>query len=142
MIILDTTVLVYAVGTHHPFRQPSRSLVEAVREGVVRATTTVEVIQEFAHVRSRRRGRPDARRLALAYADLLGPLRSASDGNLRAGLELWTRHKKLGAFDAVLAAVAQEAGVTTVVSSDRAFSSVPGLRHVLPNEAGVSRLLG
>lgn len=67
MIVLDTTVLIYAVGTEHRFRDPCRELIEAIRTGKVAATTTVEVIREFAHVRARRRGRSDAAELTGAF---------------------------------------------------------------------------
>lgn len=142
MILLDTTVLVYAVGGEHPYRDPSRELVEAIESGAVRATTTVEVIQEFAHVRARRRGRADARRVAAAYSELLAPLRTTTEAHLRAGLELWGHHNKLGAFDAVLAAVARDVGAASLVSSDRAFALVDGVTHVRPDRAGISGLLG
>lgn len=45
MILLDTTILVYAVGTDHHLREPCRQLLEGVRDGRLRACTTVEVIQ-------------------------------------------------------------------------------------------------
>lgn len=142
MIVLDTTVLVYAAGTEHPYRQPCRALVEAVDAGTIRATTTVEVIQEFAHVRSRRRDRADARRLAEDFTDLLSPLLTVSERDLREGLERWERAGDIGAFDAVLAAAARAAGASALVSSDRAFATVQGLAHVLPDDDGIAALLG
>ena len=36
-MVLDTTVLVYAVGAEHRFRTPTRRLVEAISAGRVRA---------------------------------------------------------------------------------------------------------
>jgi len=80
VIVLDTTVLVYAVGSEHPYRDPCRQL-------------------------------------------------------------LFERHE-LGCFDAVLAATAQEAGAAALVSADVAYGGVPRLNHVLPDKAGVDRLLG
>ena len=141
MIIVDTTVLVYAVGSDHPFRVPSRTLVEAVSTGAVRATTTIEVLQEFAHVRARRRGREDAVQLASSFADLLAPLVAVQEPQLRAGLELWRRHAEMGCFDAVLAAVALDVGASSIVSADRAFATVQGVDHTMPDEAGVAALL-
>ncbi len=67
MIILDTGVLIYAVGEEHPLREPCRRLIAAQGDGRVDAATTVEVIQEFAHVRARRRSREDATTLARSY---------------------------------------------------------------------------
>jgi len=60
MIVVDTTVLVYAVGTDHPLREPCQRLIRAIADGTILATTTIEVVQEFTHVRARRRDRKDA----------------------------------------------------------------------------------
>lgn len=141
MIVLDTTVLVYAVGSEHHLRSPCRDLVEAIGAGRISATTTIEVIQEFAHVRGRRRGRQDAATIAADLASLLGPLLMVTEDYLRHGLDLWRREQKLGSFDAVLAA-ACSATRATVVSADEAFGRVPDLVHVRPDEEGVAHLLG
>jgi hypothetical protein len=142
VIVLDTTVLVYATGSEHPFRQPCRRLVQSVADGRVAATTTVEVIQEFAHVRARRMGRGDAARAASAFADLLSPLLLVAEDDLREGLRLYTASAALDAFDAVLAARARSAAADAIVSADGAFSDVAGPLHVVPDAEGVERLLG
>ena len=85
MIVLDTTVLVYATGSEHPLREPCRQLVDAIANGVLTATTTVEVIQEFTHVRVRRMGRADASLLAESFTDLLAPLLPVTESALRRG---------------------------------------------------------
>jgi predicted nucleic acid-binding protein len=140
MIVLDTTVLVYAKGSAHPLRDPCRDLVSAIADGQLAATTTVEVIQEFTHVRAKRRGRTDATGLANDYAELLTPLLTATAADLRAGLELFRRIDRLGAFDAVLAA-ATLGSPATLVSADTAFAGIPELTHVVPDASGVRDLL-
>ncbi len=127
MILLDTTVLVYAVGEPHPLQEAARGVLGAARDGRLRAHTTPEVIQEFAHVRARRRSRADAADIAEAYAALLAPLQAVTSQHLAAGLDLWREHDGVGSFDAVLAAVALAVDAT-LVSADRAFGSIPGLR--------------
>jgi len=126
MIVLDTTILVYAVGERHPYAEPCRSVIRLLAEGEARATTTPEVIQEFLHVRARRRTRGDAARLARAYAKLLSPLLAVGDDDLDAGLALY-ESGRLGAFDAVLAATALRRGCRLLLSADRAFSAVAEL---------------
>lgn len=142
MIVLDTTVLVYAVGTEHAFREPCRSLVRAVQDGQITGTTSVEAIQEFAHVRARRRGRADAVDLANDYVELLSPLLVVDDNDLREGLRLFATSQRLGSFDAVLAAATRSAGADALVSADEAFASVRTITHVVPDQNGVARLLG
>ncbi len=142
MILLDTTVLVYAKGQDHPLRDPCRELLEAIAERRIEATTTVEVIQEFVHVRARRRDRPDAAALGRDYAELLSPLLSPTVDDLNAGLALFERAEALGTFDAVLAATAARAGLTAVVSADGGFACVAEITHVVPDRSGVAGLLG
>ena len=132
MIVVDTTVLVYAVGAAHPLRDPCRAIVTAVDAGEIAASTTVEVIQEFCHVRARRRTRADAATLARSYADLFSPLLIVDRDDLVDGLELFDQVDSLGAFDAVLAATARRREADALVSADVAFSTVADLHYLDP----------
>jgi predicted nucleic acid-binding protein len=142
MIVLDTTVLVYAKGADHRFREPCRELIAAVADGRVQATTTPEVIQEFVHVRARRRDRRDAAALGRDYAELLAPLLQLRREDLVRGLALFEQVEALGAFDAVLAAAASGANASALVSADQAFAALPDVSHVVPDRPGVASLLG
>jgi predicted nucleic acid-binding protein len=139
VIVLDTTVLVYAKGAEHALREPCRRLVEAIADGAVEATTTAEVLQEMVHVRARRLGRTDAAEIGRDYAELLSPLLGVTREHLLDGLRLFERSEGLGAFDAILAAAAS--GASALVSADNAFAGLAQIRHVIPDEAGVASLL-
>lgn len=141
MIVLDTTVLVYAKGADHPFRDPCRELIAAIADGSVQATTSVEAIQELVHVRARRRSRADAAAVGRDYAELLSPLLEVSRDHLRQGLDLFERSQWLGAFDAVLAAAAADSGASALVSTDTDFAALAEISHVVPDAAGVADLL-
>ena len=141
MIVLDTTVLVYAKGSAHPFRDPCRRLIDAIADGRREASTTVEVIQEFVHVRAQRRQRSDAATLGRDYIDLLAPLLTVTDEHVRRGLSLFESNERLRAFDAVLAAAAVDADASSLVSADGAFADISGLSHVVPDDDGVEKLI-
>jgi len=139
-MIVDTTVLVYAFGDEHPLQEPCFRLLDRVRARVVEATTTVQVMQEFAHVRARRRPRTDAASLARDIAGLLAPLLSPTLPELLAGLGLFESYAGLGSFDSVLAATCiSRSG--QLVSADKAFSLVPGLAYVAPGTPQFEELL-
>ena len=108
---------------------------------MVQATTTVEAIQEFVHVRARRRSRADAAMLGRAYATLLSPLLQPSEEHLAAGLRLYERNEAVGAFDAVLAAAAIATNADALVSADRSFDGIRGLRWVDLGGSGLEALL-
>lgn len=144
MIVLDTTILIYAVGDDHRLREPSRALLELVRDGEVRASTTIQVIQEFCHVRARRRPAAEAAARARDYARGLTPLLRTEEGELYQGLDLFEGSSGLSAFDAVLAATALGRGFA-LASADRAFAQVVGLAHLDPQSPaflGMARELG
>lgn len=124
MIVVDTTVLVYAVGADHPLREPCQALLEELRQQRVRATTTPEVIQEFVHVRARRRDRRDAAALGRSYARAFAPLLTTGDDDLQAALDLFEAHPALGCFDAVLATVAQRSHAAGIASADAGFAAI------------------
>ncbi len=142
MIVLDTTVLVYAVGADHTLREPCQQLIRAIADGTILATTTIEVIQEFTHVRARRRDRKDAAELARDYIELLSPLLIVEETDLREGLRLHEEGTGFGSFDAVLAAAARAAGADALVSAVTGFSSIAAIQHIIPDANGILQLLG
>jgi uncharacterized protein len=141
MIVLDTTVLVYAMGAEHPLRGPSRKLIAAIADGAIQATTTIEVLQEFVHVRARRRGRQDAAATGRDYAELLSPLLTVTREHLVQGLAVFERTKRLGPFDAILAAAAASSGATVLISADSAFAEAVDVEHIVPDADGIAQLL-
>jgi len=140
VIVLDTTVLLYAVGGDHPLADPCKHLIAAIGAGRVAATTTPEVIQEFLHVRSRRRTRSDAAALGRTYAELLAPLLVIDGPALAAGVRLFERSKRLGAFDAILAAATIGAGADAIVSTGAGFDEIRSLTWWSPSSRELQRL--
>jgi uncharacterized protein len=141
VIVLDTTVLCYAVGESHPLREPCRLLLRAQADGRVEAATTVEVIQEFVHVRARRRTAADATALGRNYATALSLLVTQPE-DLELGLTLFERHHAtLGAFDSILAAVALNRRAQALISADTAFAAVPNLHWLDPRSPTIPSVL-
>ncbi len=123
-MVLDTTLLVYALVEEHTVTATSRALLELMRDGEVRATTTVEVIQEFCHVRTRRRSRADAPGRARAFARGLTPLVRPDETELLQGLQLYRASSALSP-SGVLAATALGRG-WALASADQAFAAGQG----------------
>lgn len=142
MIVLDTTVLVYAKGADHPLRDTCRALFDAIGRRAIEASTTPEVIQEFAHARARRDGRTGAVSDARSLVGTLSPLLLVDGTVLTLGLRIYEEMPALGSFDAVLAAVAIVRSADALVSADRGFAAVKGLTHLDPAPLGFLERLG
>jgi len=139
VILLDTNVLVYAVGANHPLQEPSRRLIEAAASR--RVTTALAVIQEFLHVFGLSRPRSVAATTARDYAEALAPLIEPTISDLTLAIDLYARHRRLEAFDALLAAMAINRDVDALVTADRAFQDVPGLQALDPRAPELARML-
>jgi predicted nucleic acid-binding protein len=131
LIVLDTTILVYAIGADHPLREPCRRIVGGIRDRRLAATTTVEVIQALIHARARRSDRSEASRRGREYAQLLAPLIIVTSDDLMRGLQIFER-QCFGSFDAVLAGAALNQDAEALISADTGFGAVRGLRYVNP----------
>lgn len=141
VLTIDTNILMYKSGDDHPLKEPCTRIISLISDGTLSAMTTPEVIQEFAHIYARRRGRDAAKQRAVEYAILLSPLRVSEPEHLEVGLGLWADNEQMGAFDAILAAVALDTKYATVVSADRAFATIPGITHVFPDAEGIASLI-
>jgi predicted nucleic acid-binding protein len=130
MLLLDTNVLVYAVGRDHPLRRPAQALLRAADDGRLAITTTPDVIQEFTHVYSLTRPRDETAERALDVARACSPLITSRESDVSVAIELFRRHERIDAFDCLLAATALREGVDGLVSADWAFAAVADLRWI------------
>ena len=138
-MILDTNVLVYCVGQDHPLRAPARRLVLAIEEGLLEATTSVLVIQEFTYVYARRRSVAEAVSLARNWTALLAPLVDVRSDDIDPALTLAER-ASLKPSDALIATAALRTG-RSLVSADRDLAAVANLDVVYPDDDGIRPLL-
>lgn len=131
-IWVDTSVLVFAAGGEHPMREPCRRLIAAAAAGTAELHASVEMVQEFVFHRLRRVSRADAVSQA-RQAGALCALHPFDMDVLQRALELVSAG--LGGRDAVHAATALAHGFEEIVSADRDFDAVPGLRRIDPVDA-------
>ena len=141
MIVLDTTVLVYAVGDDHALREPARSLVQAVEEGTVQATTSVEAIQEFVHVRARRAtGRTPLRSAARTRLSS-APCSSRPRTTWRKGCDCSSERNGSALSMPSSPRRAITAKADALISADTAFDGIRGLRWADLADPGIESLI-
>jgi predicted nucleic acid-binding protein len=141
--LYDTAVFVYAVGAEHPYRGPCREIVARAARGELAGEASVDLVQEFLHQRARRTGdRGEAVRRARLLPALCR-LHDVERRDLLRALDLFAEHDSLHARDAGFAAVALNRDIGVVLSPDRAFDGIAGLRRIDPlDEPAVAALSG
>ncbi len=140
--LVDTNVFVYARGRDHPSRLPCRAVLRAGANRLIDLEASVELVQEYAHLLLRRGvNRP-------AALTEIGEVRSQCrlhpfDLEVLDGCTaLLGRYPTLGVRDAVHAATALRAGITTILSVDRVFDTVSEIQRYDPATPGASWLAG
>lgn len=137
--LYDTNVFVYAVGRPHHYQEPCRHVLALAGQNSLHGEASVEVLQEYVHVRARRTGdRESASREALRVGALC-TLLPVMLSDVRLALSLFRAQPALEARDALHAATALNRGIDAILTTDTAFDGVPGLERIDPTD--VERLL-
>lgn len=139
--LIDTNVFVYALGAPHPYREPCREIVRRQGRGELAGSVTPVVLAEVVHQRLCQTGdRAEAVKRGRQVAAVFRVhATESSDADLAS--EVYARVEQLDAFDALLAAVALNRGIDTVVSADRGFDRIDEITRVDPTDKdGLARI--
>jgi predicted nucleic acid-binding protein len=123
-VFLDTAVLMYAAGSEHPLRAPSREIVRRVAAGEMEAVISAEVIQEILHRFVAIDRAAVGAQLARDALDLFDPVLPITHAVMVRMPALVERYPPLSARDLVHVATCLEAGITKIVSPDKGFDAV------------------
>ncbi len=131
---VDSVVFMYAFGAESPWREASASFLRAAAARELAAVTSVETLQEIIH-RYRSIRRFDE--LEAAYRGVVVSVRSIfpvtkSDVDEALELSQILLDVRVSARDLLHAAVARRHGISTVVTYDQDFETIPGIRAVTP----------
>ncbi|MBI2910048.1 MAG: type II toxin-antitoxin system VapC family toxin [Chloroflexi bacterium] len=132
MKLLDTNVIVYAIGRTDRYKKHCARLLQDVADGDRRYVVDTDLLQEILHLYSAR----GQRRLGLSTcASLLlmfpNPLPVTRD-EIVVAHELMTKHDDLVPRDAIHAAVTRTNDLEGIVSADRVFDGLGGIRRFDP----------
>ena len=129
---LDANVPIYAKGADHPLKQPCAEIVLAVANGVLRAVTDAEVIQELVH-RFHAIGRQaEGIRLAEEFLAVMSHILPVTRLDAERSLRLLRDHPRLSPRDAIHAAVMLNHDLRYIISADTHFDQVPGVERIDP----------
>jgi uncharacterized protein len=131
---VDTAVLMYAAGGEHPLRAPCQRILKRVEVGELDAIISVEVVQELVHRYLAIRRLDLALTGATAAMDLFAPVLPVTHAVMRRVPDLARSYNRLASRDLVHVAVCQDEGIAEIISPDRGFDAVAGIRRIDPSE--------
>ena len=127
MILVDSNVPMYLVGTAHPHKVDAQRLLERAITDGKRLVTDAEVLQEILH-RYRAINRIDAIQPAVdALLGVVDEVFPIEERDALTAQDILLGSRMLSSRDALHVAVMRRRGVTEVLSFDRGFDGTPGL---------------
>ena len=140
--LIDTNVFVHALGRDENLREACVAVLSAVADQRLDAVISVETVQELFHVRWRKTGdRAEALGLAREINNAYRTI-AVVDTDVSDALDLADRCSGLGARDAFILASSINAGVDTVISTDRGFAGIDSITLIDPADSdALARLL-
>jgi uncharacterized protein len=130
VIFIDASVPMYLIGGEHPHKLDAAHSLERLTLARQRLVTSSEVFQEILH-RNLWIGRRD--RLELAFETLRGivdDVIAIDETDVFAAKDLVHVHKALSARDALHVAVMRRNEISEILSFDRGFDAVGGIRRL------------
>lgn len=134
MKLLDTNVVIYALGRPHPYKEACAHLLREIGEGASGYIVDTEMLQEILYVYTRRAERWEAFRVFDNLLRLFPDPIPIDRGGIVEARRLLDRHPGLSPRDAIHAAVVQTQGLEGIVTTDRIFSEVHGLTTFDPRD--------
>lgn len=132
MLLIDANIFMYAAGAEHQHKAPSVDCLRRIALGEIAAAVDAEVLQEILH-RYRAIRRWHEGREVYALARRIVPLVVAiTDQVVDRARDLLDDDPRLGARDALHAAVVQDHAMEGVCSYDRDLDRIVGLRRFEP----------
>ena len=130
MILIDSNIPMYLVGTSHPHKSDAQRWLEKLVSDRERLVTDAEVLQEILHryvAIDRRDAIQPAFEALLGIVDqVLGIDREA----VERAKEIVLGHRNLSARDAVHLAVMEQHGIDRILTFDSGFDGFPGVTRL------------
>ena len=127
--MIDANVVIYAAGKAHPLQEEARKILERVAEGTLHANVDTEVLQEILHVydarKERRKGFDTVDDLLALFPN---PVPIGRE-EIEAARDLMRAYSFLGARDAIHAAVARTHDLEGIVTADKVFDRIKGVKR-------------
>jgi predicted nucleic acid-binding protein len=127
--LIDTNVIVYTIGAAHPLKEAAERVLSDVAAGELAANVDTETLQEILHVYSSRGQRNKGFRAVEHLLMLFPNPFTIGREEIERARDLMMEHSFLVTRDAIHAAVVRTHGLEGIVTADKIFDRVKGVKR-------------
>ncbi len=132
---LDANLIMYSLGGPHPLRDPSKRILDKIKNGAIRVVANTEVLQEILYRYFSIRKQALGELAYTAIIDLCEVILPVTLQETDRALELLKQYPQITSRDAVHAATMLNNGIKDILSADPHFDLIPGIRRIDPVKA-------
>lgn len=129
---LDTSIVMYAVGKEHFYKKSCAAIIEKIAKGELQSATDSEVFQEilyrYSHIGQKEKGISVANDLLILLGDVI-PIKRE---DIELGLKIFAESDGIKSRDAIHAAVMLNNGFDEILSTDKHFEEIVGIKRKDP----------
>lgn len=129
---VDTSVVMYAAGAEHPYKESCSQIITAISAGKIVAATSTEVCQEVLHRFSLIKRREEGIRVVKDMLLIVPQILAFTHEDIEKAVQVLQRYHGVSSRDAVHVAVMQNNDLDTIISSDRHFDIISEIRRTDP----------
>lgn len=137
MNFIDSNIIMYAAGRDHPLKKPSLNILTRIQSGRLDAVSSVEVLQEILY---RYWSIGELTKGCQVFADFESLIPNFLDikrADLILAKDLLRKRSEIKPRDALHVAVMKNNKIAVIISADRDFDSIPGIKRRDPLEFAV-----
>ena len=133
---LDANLIMYSLGGPHPLKDPSKRILNKIKQGVFQVVTNTEVLQEilYRYFSIRKPGLGELTYFAMI--NLCEKIIPVTVKDTDRALALLKEYPSITSRDAIHAATMLNNGVKDILSNDPHFDLIHGLRRIDPALTG------
>jgi len=132
LYFLDTSIIMYAVGKEHHYKESCVAIIEKIARQKLEVVTDSEVFQEilyrYSHIGQKEKGISVARDMLI----LIGNVIPVKREDVKLALEIFADSKGIKSRDAIHAAIMLNNGFNEILSTDRHFEKIKGIKRKDP----------
>ncbi|MGA8762732.1 MAG: type II toxin-antitoxin system VapC family toxin [Candidatus Sulfotelmatobacter sp.] len=130
MILVDSNIPMYLIGTPGPHKTDAQRLLERLASERQRLVTDAEVLQEILHRYSAVNRRHDIQLAFDALLNVVDDVLAVDRDVAERAKQIVLGYHRLSARDAVHLAVMQQHGIETILTFDSGFDGFPGITRL------------
>jgi predicted nucleic acid-binding protein len=129
---IDANLIMYAIGTPHPLREPCRTILKQIKDGLIQVVTNTETLQEILYRFFSIKRYSQAEVAYTSTVEICAEILPVTLRDMDLAMDFLKRYPEITSRDAVHAATMIHHDINKILSTDSHFDLIHEVRRIPP----------